>query len=194
MGRFISAGLKRQLSFLVFTSLINFNVLAEDQESIGAGKFSFEVGALILLGTDIQLYYRREGNPLILGYRYLETEDDFVDEAAFGFPSDNSDKEFITRTGPFFRYLVSPNQRESYYFSAALFKTTEKVECGAFTDEDSATSPYIGGGYMGWLDQSVSYNIGFLFAPGEKLEVNAGGCESESSGNFDLSLGLALNF
>ncbi len=192
MIRLTFAGLSKACVIVVFSGLMSAN--AKDQPIENRGIFSIEVGALVVLGADFQIYYRREGEPLLFGFRYLETEDDFVNEAYLGLPGDDSDKEFITRSGPFIRYLFSPEANESYYLSAALFKTTEKIECGAVSNEDSATSPYFGGGYMGWADQTVSYNIGFMLAPSANLEVDAGGCESESDGGFDLSLGLALNF
>ena len=156
------------------------------------GEIVIEVGVFIFLGSDFQVSYRPEDSPWMYGYRYLKTEDDFFDEAAFGLPGNDSDREIISKSGPFVRYLINPESRETYYLSGALFKSTQRLECDSVTSEDSASSLYFGGGLMGWWNQAISYNVGILMAPGEDLITNTGTCASESEGGFDLSLSLVF--
>lgn len=155
-------------------------------EGLGPGETGFEIGALALLGADFSVYHRPAGSPWLFGYRYLRTRDDFV---AIDF--DDSDKEEISIAGPFARYLFSPG-KDTYYLSGGFFKMTQRVECRLGSDEDSATSLFVGGGFMGWRHQAISYNIGFLFAPGVSLEVDTGDCSSKGSG-FDINASFTIS-
>lgn len=86
--------------------LLNFNI-AQGQEPGEAsrefGEIGIELGVFILLGSDFQLWYSPDNSSWIYGYRQLKTEDDFVNEAAFGFTGNDSDREITIKSGPFVR-------------------------------------------------------------------------------------------
>jgi len=185
---------------VIFVSLSTFSMMSSadaqqsGEASPGIGEFGIEIGAFIFLGSDFQVFYRPKDSQWVFGYRRLETEEDFFDEAAFGFAGDDSDTETLSKSGPFLRYLFDPERPDTYYLSGALFKSTQKIECGAATDEDSANSIYLGGGFMGRRDQTIGYNFGILIAPGETLETNTPLCSIESEGGFDINLSLVFRF
>lgn len=154
-------------------------------EGVGPGETGFELGALLLLGADISVYHRPAGSPWLFGFRYLETEDDFVT-----IDFDDSDKEETRISGPFARYLFTPG-KDTYYLGGGIFEITQRVECPLGSDEDSATGLFVGGGYMGGRRGAVGYNIGLLFAPGLSLEVDTGDCTSEG-GAFDVNASLMI--
>jgi len=73
----------------------------EDTSEIGIG-----VGILIFLGPDFRIFYRQSDSPWVFGLRYLDINDDFMNESAVGLPADESDKEYTKRFGIYFDYLL----------------------------------------------------------------------------------------
>lgn len=153
------------------------------------GEFGIEVGALTFVGTDLHLFYRLTDSPWMIGYRYLDFEDDFI-----SFDSDNTDKETQTLAGPFVRYLFSPGRSGTWYLAGAIYRATQKIECSGLSDEDTARGPFFGGGLMGRRDGFVSYNVGLMFAPAMSLDTDIGICSSESDGGIDGVLSLMFVF
>ena len=149
------------------------------------GEFGIEVGALTFVGVDLHLFYRIPGSPWMVGYRYLDYEDDFI-----SFDGDNTDREKLSLSGPFLRYLFSSGRRESWYLAGGFYQATQKIECLDLSDEDSASGPFFGAGKMGRRDTVLSYNIGIMVSPGMSLATDTGVCSSESDGSIDAVLSM----
>ena len=149
-----------------------------------------EIGALTVVGTDLHLAMRLDDSPWMVGFRYLDYEDDFISG-----DYDNTDEETQTLAGPFVRYLLTPGRARSWYVGGALYRATQKIECRDGSDEDKATGMFFGGGVMGRRDGWVSYNMGLMFSPGMSLETSTGDCSSETDGGIDgvLSIMFILN-
>ena len=169
---------------------INQDTRAADKAEMG-----IEIGALVFLGPDFRLFYRKSGSPWLFGIRYLDIDDDFVNESFVGLPSDESDRQYTKRSGVYVDYLVSdqPNTG-SFYASGALYKTTITIECNSVSDSDSATSLYIGGGYRGRFGDNFGYNIGVTFSPFVSFEETTPYCSQTSDGDFDLNVDLIIKF
>jgi len=159
-----------------------------------AMEVGFEIGALTLLGTDVRVFFRQADSPWVIGYRLLDIEDDFVNEAAVGLPGDDSDKEYTKRSGLYVTYLFNANGSESYYLSGALYRAETTVVCSLGQGSDSATSPYFGGGYRKKWNANMGYDIGLMLSPGASLSVETPDCSSESGGDFDLNASLMFTF
>ena len=156
---------------------------------------AIEIGVLVFLGPDFRVSYHQLETPFIFGIRYMDIKDDFINESAAGFPSDESDKVYTKRTGFFLDYLFNtlPNTA-SYYVSGALYKTTEKLECYPESDTDSATSLYFGGGYRGYFRNQFGYKIGLLMSPFVNLKQTTSYCSNDESGDFDIDVSLTYTF
>jgi hypothetical protein len=167
----------------------------QDKNDADKSEIGIELGALIFLGPDLRLFYRKAESPWLYGIRYLNIKDDFVNESAVGLPGDESDQEYTTRVGVYVDYLFSDQpDTGSFYASGALYKTTIKIECYSVSDSDSATGLYIGGGYRGSFGDNFGYNIGLLLSPFVNLEQTTPYCSQTSSGDFDLNLSLSIKF
>lgn len=153
-------------------------------------KIGLEIGAFIFLGPDFHIFYRPAGSQWMFGYRYLEYTEDFE------FYGIETDEETNTISGPFIRYLFEPNQNQSYYLGAAVYEWKQELECKTLegTDEDSITSIFVGGGYMGGQNQWIGYNLGLLLAPWASLSTEAGGCSSETDGGLDINASIMISF
>ena len=160
-----------------------------DREKSTPGEFGIEIGALTFVGTDLQLFYRITDSPWMIGYRYLDYEDDFI-----SIDADNTDRETLTLSGPFVRYLLSPGRGESWYLAGGLYRATQKIECFGVSDEDSASGPFFGGGRMGRRDTVLSYNIGLMLSPAMSLQTDTGDCSSESNGSIDAVASMMFIF
>lgn len=154
-----------------------------------------EIGVLIFLGADIRFFYRQSDSPWVFGFRYLNIEDDFVNESAVGFPNDESDKLYTKRVGLYTDYLFN-NRADtgSFYASGAIYQTTKKLKCFSETDSDSATSLYFGGGYQGTFGNQIGYKIGVLMSPFVNLDQYTTYCSNEEGGDFDLDVSLTIKF
>ena len=154
-----------------------------------------EIGVLVFLGPDVRVSYHQPETPFIFGFRYLDIKDDFINESAAGFPSDESDKMYTKRTGFYLDYLFNslPNTA-SYYVSGALYKTTEKLKCYSESDTDSATSLYFGGGYRGYFSNQFGYKIGLLMSPFVNLKQTTSYCSNDESGDIDIDVSLTYTF
>ncbi|MDH3220324.1 MAG: hypothetical protein OEO19_12390 [Gammaproteobacteria bacterium] len=157
-------------------------------------EIGIEIGALTLLGSDFRLFYRQADSPWIIGYRFLDIEDDFINEWVVGFPDDDSDREFTERSGPYVAYLFNAAGNESYYLSGALYRVETKIVCSLGEDSDAATSVYFGGGFQKKWSSNLGYNIGLLLSPTADLSIDANNCSSESEGDFDLNASLFFTF
>lgn len=153
-----------------------------------------EIGALSILGTDFRMFYHQADSPWIIGYRYLDIEDDFMNEWAVGLPGDDSDREFTKRSGPYLNYLFKETSDESYYLAAALYNTKTRIVCSLGEDSDSATGLYFGGGLRKKWNANLGYDIGMLLSPGANLSVDANNCSSESDGDIDVNASIFFTF
>lgn len=153
------------------------------------GEFGIEVGALTLVGTDLHLFYRLTDSPWMVGFRYLDYEDDFM-----LYDYDDTDRETQTVTGPFVRYLFEPGRARTWYLAGSIYRVTQKILCRGISDEDSASGLFFGGGLMGRRDRFASYNIGLMFAPGMSLNTDNGDCSSETDGGIDSVLSIMFVF
>ncbi len=149
------------------------------------GETGFEIGAMTFVGAEIHLFHRVRDTPWMLGFSYLETDDDFIN-----YDGDNEDRERRRLTGPFLRYLLQPGRRATFYAGGALYRVTEEIECFGVSDEDSARGLFFGAGYMGRRDGWLSYHVGLQFAPGLDLEADNGFCQSESEGQFHATASI----
>ena len=156
-----------------------------DRSQIG-----LEIGALSFSGTDVQIYYRRNESPWLIGYKYAKWTETFE---FFGIQTDTSK---ISMTGPFVRYLLNPNQDKTWYLGASMLNHSEEVTCLTVpgTDQDSDTSLYFGGGVMGWRDRGIYYNVGLLLSPMAEQSTEAGGCLTEQEGGIDLNVHIGFVF
>ena len=154
-----------------------------------SGEAGLEVGALSFLGTDLHLFYRLADSPWMIGFRYLDYEDDFI---AIDF--DDTDRETQTIAGPFVRYLFEPGRARTWYLAGSIYRVTQKIECRGIIDEDKANGLFFGGGLMGRRDNLVSYNIGLMFSPGMSLNTDNGDCQSETNGGIDGVLSIMFVF
>jgi len=153
----------------------------QDKQHADTSEIGIGIGVLIFLGPDFRIFYRQTDSPWVFGIRYLDIEDDFVNESAVGLPGDESDREYTKRAGIYFDYLFTTQaDAGSLYLTGALYKTTKTLECLSESDSDSATGPYFGGGYRGSFGEHFGYNIGLLFSPFAKLEATTTDCSSES--------------
>lgn len=157
-------------------------------------EIGIEIGALSIIGSDFRLFFRQAESPWIIGYRFLDIEDDFINEWAAGLPDDDSDREFMKRSGPYLTYLFNETSNESYYFAGALYRAETKVVCSLGEDSDSATNVYVGGGYRKKWSSNIGYNLGLLLSPGADLSIDANNCSSEGEGDFDLNASLFFTF
>jgi len=153
------------------------------------GEFGIEVGALTFVGVDLHLFYRINDSPWMVGYRYLDYEDDFI-----SIDADNTDRENLTLSGPFARYLFSPGRSKSWYLAGGLYRATQKIECSGVSDEDSDSGPFFGAGMMGRRDTVLSYNIGLMVSPSISLQTDTGECSSEADGGIDGVLSMMFIF
>jgi len=169
---------------------INQDTIDTDRAEMG-----IEIGALIFLGPDFRIYYHQSDSPWVFGIRYLDIEDDFVNESAVGLPGDESDREYTKRSGVYVDYLFSDQpDTGSFYATGALYKTTITIECNSVSDSDSATSLYIGGGYRGSFGKNFGYNLGLQFSPFVSMEQTTPYCSQTSDGDIDLNVDLIIKF
>jgi hypothetical protein len=160
-----------------------------DRKTLRSGEVGIEVGALTIAGTDLHLFYRLADSPWMIGFRYLDYEDDFI-----SIDYDNTDRETQTVTGPFARYLFEPGRARSWYLAGAMYQVTQKIDCGGSSDENRASGLFFGGGLLGRRDSLISYNLGLMFSPGMSLGTDNGQCSSESDGDIDGVLSLMFVF
>jgi hypothetical protein len=179
---------------LVYATETSSNFNNTEVENTEGSEFGIEIGALSILGSDFRLFFHQADSPWIIGYRFLDIEDDFINEWAAGLPGDNSDREFTKRSGPYVTYLFNEASDESYYLAGALYHAKTKVVCSLGEDSDSATSVYLGGGFRKKWNSNLGYNIGLLLSPGANLSVDANNCSSESEGDIDLNASLFFAF
>ncbi|MGD8350899.1 MAG: hypothetical protein PVI79_16760 [Gammaproteobacteria bacterium] len=154
-----------------------------------SGELGIEVGALTLVGTDLHLFYRLTDSPWMVGFRYLDYEDDFISN-----DYDDTDRETQTVAGPFVRYLFEPGRARTWYVAGSVYRVTQKIECRGISDEDEANGLFFGGGLMGRRDRLISYNLGMMFSPGMSLNTDNGDCASETSGGVDAVLSIMFVF
>ena len=53
------------------------------------------------------MFYHESGVPWLIGLRYLDIKDDFINESAAGLPNDEADKEYTKRVGLCFDYIFN---------------------------------------------------------------------------------------
>jgi hypothetical protein len=165
----------------------------EEQYEINS-ESGIEIGALIVIGADFRVFYRKLDSPWLFGFRYLNTEDDFVNEEYAGFPGDESDRELRTTTGIFLNYLFDHLDDNSFYLSGALYDTTEEIRCNGESASDSATSVYFGGGYRRFWGEHFGFKLGMLVSPFVNLETTTPTCSSKSHNDIDLDVSLVIKF
>lgn len=163
---------------------------AQASSNSSSSETGIEIGILTFLGVDVQVYHRPIGSSLQFGYKYLKTTE------VFGFSGTDIDETTTTKTGPFVRYLLNPNQDSTLYLGISLLKHTESVKCLLIVDQDEAsdTSPYFGGGMMGWRNKSIYYNIGLYVSPTASLSTQTSCGSTESEALFDVNFNLGLVF
>lgn len=167
--------------------------LHEEQYEVNSEK-GIEVGALIVIGADFRIFYRELDSPWLFGFRYLNTEDDFVNEGAVGLPNEESDRELRNTSGVFLNYLFDHLDDNSFYLSGALYDTTVEIQCWGESASDSATSIYFGGGYRGFWGDHFGFKLGLLVSPFVDLEQATSTCSSTSNSDIDLDLSLVIKF
>lgn len=182
-----------QLSVTIDDAILSESNHHEEQYGFDS-ETGIEIGALIIIGADFRVFYRKLDSPWLFGFRYLDTEDDFVNEAAVGFPNDESDRQLTTTSGIYLNYLFDHLEDNSFYLSGALNKTTVELRCGSDTDSDSATGLYFGGGYRRFWGDHFGFKIGLLVSPFADLELNTSTCSSTSNSDIDLDTSLVIKF
>ena len=167
--------------------------LHEEQYEVNSEK-GIEVGALIVIGADFRIFYRELDSPWLFGFRYLNTEDDFVNEGAVGLPNEESDRELRNTSGVFLNYLFDHLDDNSFYLSGALYNTTVELQCWGESASDSATSIYFGGGYRRFWGDHFGFKLGLLVSPFVDLEPTTSTCSSTSNSDIDLDVSLVIKF
>lgn len=157
-------------------------------------EFSIEIGALTVIGTDLRISSRIPGTPLEIGIRYLDIDDDFINEGAAGFPNDQSDRRYTTRTGLVIDYLFGRPSSDSFYVSGAFYNTNMKIECENETDSTSVSTFYFGGGYRRQWQNGFGFRLGILMSPFVDTKLETSGCSEEGSGDVDLNLNITYTF
>lgn len=166
-----------------------------DKQHADTSEIGIGIGALIFIGADFRIFYRKSDSPWVIGIRYLDIEDDFMNESEAGLPDEGSDKAYTKRFGIYFDYLFNSEANAgSFYLSGALYRTTKTIKCYDESDSDSATSPFFGGGYRGSFGDHFGYNIGLLLSPFSNFELTTSTCSSKESGDFDLTADLIFKF
>ena len=168
--------------------------ISQKEQYKATSEKGIEIGALIVIGVDFRVFYRKLDSPWLFGFRYLDTEDDFVNESVVGLPGDESDRELKTTSGLFINYLFNHQEDRSFYVSGALYNTTNEIQCGSESASDSATSLYFGGGYRKFMGEHLGFKIGLLMSPFVDFEQTTSTCSSESNGDIDLDLSLVIRF
>jgi len=167
--------------------------LHEEQYEVNSEK-GIEVGALIVIGADFRIFYRKLDSPWLFGFRYLNTEDDFVNEGAAGLPNEESDRELRNTSGVFLNYLFDHLDDNSFYLSGALYDTTVELQCWGESASDSATSIYFGGGYRGFWGDHFGFKLGMIVSPFVDLEPTTSTCNTTSNSDIDLDVSLVIKF
>ena len=166
----------------------------ETQYKVDA-EVSIDIGALVIIGADFRIFYRKLDSPWLFGVRYLDTDDDFVNEGAVGLPDDESDRELTTTTGIYVNYLFNHLEDNSFYLSGALNATKSEIQCFDEAASDSATSLYFGGGYRNFWNKNFGFKLGVLISPFVNFELETPtGCRSESNNDIDLDVSLVFRF
>lgn len=173
-----------------YQSIIN----KQNKQSSGDFQAGIEVGVLTILGIDLRLFFREAESPWIYGLRYLDIEDDFVNEAAVDLPNDESDRSYTVRSGLFANYLFHPLEEKSFFLSGALYSTTLKIECNSQSDSSSFVSIYLGGGFQRQWKSGFGYRVGVLLSPFVTTKLETPECSSESNGDIDLDVSLTYIF
>lgn len=190
-------GHRANVPYIVLPGLLLCCTLAANataQES-AESETGVSVGALVFLGPDFRLYHREADSPILIGLRYIDITDDFINEGAAGLPNDSSDKSYTTRTGIYMDYLFNRySYDDAYYLSAALFQTTKEIKCYGETDDDSKAGLYFGGGYRGSFGKHFGYTIGMLFSPFTSFDLKTTQCSSKENGDFDLNASITYTF
>ena len=127
------------------------DLINQEEQHADNSEIGIEIGVLTTVGSDYRISYRKLDTPWIFGFRYLDTKEGFINDAAFGLTPDDSDQVYTKRTGLYVNYFLNWPDNESFYLSGALYNTTLRLECGFESDSDSAASIYFGGGYQGNL-------------------------------------------
>ncbi len=155
----------------------------------GESEFGIELGFFTLYGTDFQITYRVKETPWLMGYRYAKWEETIGGE--YGFSDNELEHEM---SGFLVRYLFKPEAYGSWYLGASYLKKFRKLTCESTGDSasDSITGPFFGGGFMGWRDRLVHYNIGILFNDGTLIN-EADGCSKRTT-PIDISFAIGITF
>jgi hypothetical protein len=153
----------------------------------GESEFGIELGFFTYSGTDFQITYRLKESPWLMGYRYAKWTDT-IGQTSY----DNELESEVS--GPLVRYLFKPEADESWYLGASYLKKSRNLTCEISGDSasDSVTGPFIGGGFMGWRDRLIHYNIGILFGGGT-LVNEADGCSKRTT-PIDISFAIGITF
>ena len=166
----------------------------DEKQYEARSEIGIEVGALIIIGADFRISYRRLDSPWQFGLRYLDTEDDFVNEGAVGLPNDESDRELRNTAGVFMNYLFDPSDKGSFYVSAALYKTELELQCGGESASDSGSGVYFGGGYRRFWSDHFGFKLGLLVSPFVDLDATTPFCSSTSNSDIDPDVSLVFRF
>ena len=152
------------------------------------------IGVLTFIGTDLRIYHREPNSRLLLGIRYINFEEDFINEAIVGLPNEPSDRMRTSRTGVYTDYLLNDDYYNSFFASIAILQTAKELECNYETSASSATGLYFGGGYRGNFSNHFGYTIGMLISPFVNIDMRTATCESNDDGDFDLHFGITYKF
>lgn len=187
--RTVLSGLESIFAILVmsvgFSSAYINDAHGADDYEVG-----IELGALVIIGTDLRVSYREVGSPYQFGIRYLNIKDDFINESAVDLPNDESDKVYTRRTGFYMNYLFS----NSFYVAGAFYNTTTELECGPESDSESKAGIYFGGGLQGRWTEHFGYNVGVLVSPMAGTDLKTTYCSSESDADFDVHASVFYTF
>ncbi|MCP4982422.1 MAG: hypothetical protein GY935_18235 [Gammaproteobacteria bacterium] len=178
------------LVFLTWGSPAVSGAASNQQEGyFEQSEIGIELGLFTFYGTDFQITYRVKETPWLMGYRYAKWEETIGGEYGF---SDNELEHEVS--GFLVRYLFKPEAYGTWYLGASYLKKFRKLTCENTGDSasDSITSPFFGGGFMGWRDRPIHYNIGILLSSGSLIN-EADGCSKRTTPT-DINFGIGITF
>jgi len=152
------------------------------------------IGILTIIGLDMRLLIRESQSPWLFSLRYLNTKDDFINEAVAGLPEDASDKLYTKRVGPEVYYLFSPYNNYSFYVGGGLIATTKKLTCHNESDSISNKRLFFGGGLHRQWTSGFGYQFGILLSPNNVSTLKTTFCQNDEGGDFDINISLLFGF
>lgn len=143
-------------------------------------------------GKDVQVDFRPKQSHWQVGFTFAQ----WTDIAKDPFTGRRLTETTETRIGPFLNYLFRPEAWGTWYLGGSVLRCTKR-ELSLITGEvgrDSATGPFVGGGFTGGMGRHFYYNLGFFLGPGTRLNTKTSVSSEQDSGSFDIQAQMGVRF